>query len=243
MKTYHDDPVLKANFTAEMERHRKLDQFIRGHYGYITLSGKFRGCGIGCAVDSLNRLRGVDDEFHKHSGVAETLGWPLWLTHLYDLLFEGLPNSAYLDFALALPLAVPVGTDKTTMDRILWRFTIFLMDEHITALDSLPARYANTIAKLRAACTRVRGFYGEAIETGKLNLLSVRSAEFYVLSASEFVTISSVKSDIDTARSAADAVCFAACLAAESAESEVTAYQRQADKLIELLKESKNAEN
>ena len=54
--------------------------------------GKFKGCAVGCTIDSLNLVLGKSYKRHKHSVFEEALGIPEWLALLQDSFFENLPK-------------------------------------------------------------------------------------------------------------------------------------------------------
>ena len=121
--TYHADPVLKARFLAELEKHAQADAFLKGTYG--QMNSHFRGCGIGCSLASLNVIAGhhIDRRTSDHERYPTELGWPLWLAYLEDHLFEELPDALSKTWPIRLSTAVPVGVtipDRTLADILCW---------------------------------------------------------------------------------------------------------------------------
>ena len=90
---YHNDPAVKAKHVSRMETHMKADELVRLIYWE---NGK--GCAVGCTIHS-------DD----HAAYETDLGWPQWLAHLEDTMFEGMAEEAAQQFPLRLLTAVPVG--------------------------------------------------------------------------------------------------------------------------------------
>ena len=84
MLTYLNDQQLKADFLAEIGKHEKADQFVKGTYG--KMNGQFRGCAIGCSLHSLNVLQQKADTFEtdNHTRYEAELGLPTWLAYLED---------------------------------------------------------------------------------------------------------------------------------------------------------------
>ncbi|MDE2000853.1 MAG: hypothetical protein KGI52_18220, partial [Burkholderiales bacterium] len=95
MKTYHNNPALKAEFVARMQAHLDADQVIQG-LGYEN----GRGCAIGCTYDK-----------YDHELGPWRLGFPEWYEHLRDAIFEGLPAYEAPAWALRSLTMVPVGVD------------------------------------------------------------------------------------------------------------------------------------
>ena len=76
MLAYHNDPAVKAKYTARFAAHRAADQVIQG-IGFDN----GRGCFVGCTLDN-----------YDHSQFPVELGIPEWLAQLLDKIFEGLPK-------------------------------------------------------------------------------------------------------------------------------------------------------
>ena len=113
MQTYLNSPELKAAFLAEITKHEVQDMFIKGTYG--QMNGDFKGCAIGCSLHSLNVLQGktgaaLADLTDHHERYPAELGWPLWLAHLEDIIFENLPDDLATTWPRRIAEAVPVGT-------------------------------------------------------------------------------------------------------------------------------------
>jgi hypothetical protein len=108
--TYKGDPSFKEAFLRELGKHEAADALIKGTYGQLT-DDRFRGCGVGCSLASLNVLAGqpVDHQTSHHARYPTELGWPLWLAHLEDHVFERLPYGLYQTWPRRLSEAVPVG--------------------------------------------------------------------------------------------------------------------------------------
>ena len=89
--SYNNDTKLKKNLIREMQKHRKADQFVKGTYGKDN--GLFKGCSVGCAVHSLNRIKKTTIAYNDHLELSKAMGCPEWLWRLNDTLFENLPNA------------------------------------------------------------------------------------------------------------------------------------------------------
>lgn len=90
MLSYHNDSKLKKDMVSEMKIHKKQDDFMKG--AYVHQSGRFKGCAVGCAVQSLNVKRGLTLPHDNHAKLAEASGILEWLWRLQDTLFEQLPD-------------------------------------------------------------------------------------------------------------------------------------------------------
>lgn len=75
MQAYKNDPRLKKDFLAEVERHRKADMIIKGTYS--EGSGKnWRGCAVGCSIHSLNVLKGENYTTSDHGVLPQSPPYP-----------------------------------------------------------------------------------------------------------------------------------------------------------------------
>mgnify|MGYP001566569647 CR=1 FL=1 len=107
--TYLGDENLKRDFLMELGKHEAADAIMKGTYG--RLNGVFRGCAIGCALNSLNTLHGKPPlhQTDNHARMPIELGWPLWLAYADDTIFENLPDDLSKTWPRRLAEAVPVG--------------------------------------------------------------------------------------------------------------------------------------
>lgn len=85
---YNNDPKLKEAMIAQMKSHMEQDKLIRGTYGDAEDGDSFKGCAVGCALDSLNIIEGKKESTGKHERYEEELGIPEILARLEDDLFE-----------------------------------------------------------------------------------------------------------------------------------------------------------
>lgn len=103
MLSYHNDIEVKNKYVERFAKHRELDEVIQGtgfHNG--------RGCFVGCTLDS-----------YEHSRFPDELGWPEWLAHLADNIFECLSKEEAPQFGADLLGAVPVGVDLENLRHII----------------------------------------------------------------------------------------------------------------------------
>jgi hypothetical protein len=107
---YHGDPAIKLKYQQRFAAHRAADQVVQG-IGF----DKGRGCFVGCTLDN-----------YEHHLFPVELGWPEWLAHLADAIFEGLPAEDAPQFGTDLLEAVPVGTD---LEPVKWAFGLALLEQ------------------------------------------------------------------------------------------------------------------
>jgi hypothetical protein len=111
MKTFMNG-ISKQAFRTEMLAHQEADAFLQGIYGIINGVGDvFRGCTIGCGIESINRLTGETFAHGSSDDLAEALGWPVWLADLSEAIFEGLSYEDAIHWSLRLVDAIPENVD------------------------------------------------------------------------------------------------------------------------------------
>ena len=124
---YLNSPALKAAVLAEITTHEAQGAVIKGITGaYGRMNETFTGCAIGCTLHSLNVLQGktgaaLTDAINQHARYPVELGWPLWLAHLEDVVFEHLPDALATTWPRRLAEAIPVGAsvDDLVLAKIL----------------------------------------------------------------------------------------------------------------------------
>ena len=83
-------------FVAAAEKHHNLDMLVKDQYGKIK-DGKFQGCSVGCFAYEIDPTL---SNFRAHELVADHYGYPEWLAHLQDDIFEnGGGPDWHVDFA------------------------------------------------------------------------------------------------------------------------------------------------
>ncbi len=115
LRAFHKDPVLKKKMVAEIEKHRKLDQIERGHYG--KQNGHWKGCAVACSVRSLAIIKKeeLQTEYNAHSRYQTDLGIPESLARLEDYLFEYMPADKAQKWPGEFIKAIPVGASLATV--------------------------------------------------------------------------------------------------------------------------------
>ena len=79
----------RQEFLELAKKHYAADMLIKATYGEIE-QGQFKGCSVGCFLYDIKGDK--FDVVDKHQVLADWSGLPVWLHHLQDTLFEGLPN-------------------------------------------------------------------------------------------------------------------------------------------------------
>ena len=110
---FNNSPQLKADLMIELEKHRAVDSIIKGTYG-DSADIIFRGCAVGCSLNSYNIVKGLALDTSKHKNY-ELFGIPELLARLEDSIFEGLPDTHNLDWPINFMSAINIGADLSTV--------------------------------------------------------------------------------------------------------------------------------
>ncbi len=231
MLSYHNDENLKSLVISEMKKHREKDQFIKGSYGEYE-DGKFKGCAVGCTIDSLNLVLDKSYNTSEHSAFESALGIPEWLARLQDTLFENLPDDESSQFAVDFLSSVPVGVN---LEPVKWKFCVFILKEGIDRIVNQENLSDELRERVISAIRGVLNLHESAIISGQWDSEAAWSA---ARSAAESAAWSA-ESAAWSARSAAESAAWSARSAAWSAESAArsAAFQRYSLELINILKE------
>jgi len=181
MKTvsYHNDPKLKKDMVSEMKKHYEMDAFDKGTYGHMN--GQFKGCAVGCGVNSLNVRRGLKIAVDDHAEYSKALGIPEWLARIEDTLFEKLPEKESKEFPLAFVKAIPIGVD---LEPVKWKFCSFLLKENIDRV--LKLKIDDKLKEqVVTAIQGVLKLHENALETGKWDESAAWSAAWSAARSAE----------------------------------------------------------
>ncbi len=217
MLTYHNNKKIKSSIVAEMKKHQKNDQFIKGSYS--KMNGKFKGCAVGCAIDSFNIRLGKAYKNDSHKAFEEAIGVPEWLARLQDGVFENLPDGESSQFAVDLLDAIPVGVDLTP---VKWKFSVYLLKENIDIVMALSIEQElkeKVVSSIRQCLT----VNEDAVKTGAWNEIAAWSAARSAESAAR-----SADSAAESAWSAAESAWSAARSAESAARSAESAAESAA---------------
>ncbi len=206
MLTYNNDPELKAKLIKQLQDHYDADEIIKGQYWE---NGK--GCAVGCTLHSSNHEEG-----------EKKLGWPAWLLHLEDKLFEGMSNDKAKEFPLDIAKSIGVGKTFQELNKIKWKFCAYLLNENIKTvllLENISEELKKEVIDAIRGCLKL---HEDAIKNGEM---AARSAAWSAESAARSAAWSAAWS----AESAADSAAWSAARsAAWSAESAAESAARSA---------------
>jgi hypothetical protein len=80
-------------FLERTKAHYAADMLMSGLYA-DERKGTFVGCSVGCLLHDAHpqmTTEQIEEIEEKHAAVADAYGYPEWLAHLQDAVFEGLP--------------------------------------------------------------------------------------------------------------------------------------------------------
>ena len=218
MLSYLNDPAVKEKFTLRFAAHRAADEVIQGE-GFNP--EKNRGCFVGCTLDN-----------YDHSQFPEQLGWPQWLAHLADEIFEGIPASQAPQFGTDLLAAVPVGKD---LEPVRHMIAISRHERQIKRLEGNTEPYAE---QCRTALQGVIDYCkGELTQTNSESAESAESARSAAGSAEAAAwSAESAESAAWSAESAAESAAWSAAESAAWSAAESDEYQIERDTLLAVLR-------
>jgi hypothetical protein len=216
MLSYHNDPSLKSLVVQEMKKHQAQDQFIKGSYGEVN--GKFKGCAVGCTIDSVNVILGKSYDTSSHDVLEGAIGIPEWLSILQDSFFENLPVGENSQFAVDFLDAIPVGVN---LEPVKWKFCAFLMREGIERVLGLKDISEELREQVLSAMRGVLALNESAITTGQWDLEAARAARSAAWAARSASWDAEAWSALRTAHAAVDAVAVAWSSAAAAVRAAV----------------------
>jgi len=232
--------ITKQQFIDEIKLHMKLDNFQQRFY---QENGK--GCAVGCAIASINKLKNVAEEYNNHSCYELHLGIPEWLAKLENSIFEGLAIEDAKEWPLQFSTAINEGAD---LNAIKLPFLVYVLETNIA---NQTANYSQCIDD------KIKQIIKQVIAVNEQMIAALKSNDEQQIKAAEsaaWSARSAVRAAAESARSAARSAVRAAAWSAEwsaawsaawSAESaewsaaRAAAFKKFANKLIKLLKECK----
>lgn len=159
--------ISKAIMVAAMEEHARQDELIAGNYGRRK-GRKFRGCSVGCSIDTINEITGKRHSFSNHVALAKELGLPEPLIEMQDAIFEGLAQDQQMEWPLKFYRAIPENVDLTiSVNRILVRVLAEIVLPTV-AVDNLILKSA-----IEGACIAIET--GDGLDIARENAWSVYS--------------------------------------------------------------------
>jgi hypothetical protein len=119
VKAFHNDESIKQKYLKRVEQHRLADELIQG-----TGWEDGKGCAVGCTLDK-----------YEHAAYETELGIPEWLARVEDTIFEGLTEKEAQGWPERFLSAIHPGAD---LDKVKTPFLVFILEENLKTLDSLP---------------------------------------------------------------------------------------------------------
>ena len=237
MKAY-EMGITKEEFVNETKRHQRLDHFINGSY-----SNGVKGCAVGCAIKSINRLKKTSINTADHSALEEHGICPEWLARVQDVIFEGVYLERSKKWPVEFAEAINTGAD---LNKIKIPFIVYLLKCNIEGQKRLLLTSNNK--PLHQLVIDINNQMIIAQESGSDILISEArsSAESAIRSAAwstRLLAWSSAESAIRSAVWSAELVARSAGAALRSAvwsaspeawSAEV--FEKYADQLLELIK-------
>lgn len=154
---YNNDPKLKSALVREIKWHQKQDRIVQGQYG--SCGEEFRGCAIGCAINSLSRVQKKCLPTDRHMVLQEELGIPVEIAHLIDAIFEELSQADAMGWPLRVAKAVKPGAD---LSMVIPHFLYWILSGEKDGLLSLSDLQAET----RTFISAVNDIYAQWTATG-----------------------------------------------------------------------------
>jgi hypothetical protein len=242
--------VNKDEFIKEIKWHMEQDAFMRGTYNENN-KNNFKGCAVGCSINSINRLLGTAYDHDEHVDMAETLQIPEWLVRLEDKIFEGLSEEESKEWPLRFSEAINVGAN---LDKIEPAFLVYV-------LESMPKSPISSKAVNRAIALWKRDdLYSDAWKKESRAIYDDAADAAYAADAADVANAATANATANAydyanayanacaiayanANAAANATANAANAAANAVVSarvkKEETYKKFSDKLIELMRECK----
>lgn len=207
---YHNDPSTKLKYQNRYEEHRKADEVVQG-LGY----SKGRGCFVGCTLDA-----------YDHSRFPTELGWPEWLAHLADKIFEGLSKEEAPEFGFNLLEAVQAGQ---YLEPVRWQLAALRHGKHLAEIAELADKQSKYAVEVKKALKQVIAYCEDTHKTEKTRAAAQSAAQ----SAAHAATHAAAQAAAWVARAARAAACAAksapqaaqaAACAAAHATTQATAH-------------------
>jgi hypothetical protein len=239
---FHNDPALKTLLIEELVKHEEADAIVQGAYGESN-AAEFKGCAVGCSIQSLNTRLGKTIATNDHSAYETELGIPRILAKLEDRIFEGLDKEASKGFPRRFIEAVNVGADLS----LVWaKFAVWLLVDENDGVIRF-AKSERTIKAIRdVADLYTRTIGGEVIDRAMWKTAAADAAAAAYADAATAYAATAAADAAAAAAAAADAAAAAAAYAADAAATATATgvgarkihFGKCADKLIEILKET-----
>ncbi len=255
---FHNNPSIKDKLLADLTEHAKFDRIVHGQYWENG-----RGCAIGCTLHSMGVKSGNTGD---HSLYETKLGIPRVIARMEDRIFEGLTNGKSKEWPLRFTRAIQPGADLS----MVWpRLTLWMLSEELpkyvqklrhakqkAAIEEVAGLFREwcdgaSLSSLRERLSGARAKVWEARTAYAYDAYAAYAAAAAAYAAYAAADAADAADDAYAADAAADAAYAAAADAADAAaydaarsraeEARSLAYERMADKLIELLESAPQA--
>jgi len=256
--------VNKDQFIKEIKWHNEQDAFMQGTY-IEDNKNNFRGCAVGCSINSINKLLGTAYDYDEHIDMAETLQIPEWLVRVEDKIFEELSEKDSKEWPLRFSEAINVGDD---LDKIKPAFLVYVLESipgthevvhraialwkrddlysdawkkescavYNDAADTAYAANAVNAAAYAAAYAAYAAYAADAAAAfANANANAYANAAADTANATAYAANAAADA-VDTANAAAYAENAAADAAVSARVKKEETYKKFSDKLIELIK-------
>ncbi|NRA94157.1 MAG: hypothetical protein HRU26_16015, partial [Psychroserpens sp.] len=140
MKTCEN--ISKAELEKELNWHLEQDKIIQGSYMPDEEGEEFKGCMMGCAVNSISRAKGIHLNYSDHKQQAEFLGLPEWFVYLYERIFEGLNTEDAKQWVIDCFNAIPEGVETKKIDQLETPIKIWILEKTLSYHDDEEVRKA-----------------------------------------------------------------------------------------------------
>jgi hypothetical protein len=138
------DPKVREKYIDRVQAHAVADEIVQGKYWE---NGK--GCAVGCTVQTGDS---------PHEAMETELGIPRELAWLEDTIFEGLSNGEAKAFPLRFLKAINTGAD---LSLITAKFMVWQFDDDKYGMKNIPEVKADT--EMMGFCEEVVALYKRVI--------------------------------------------------------------------------------
>jgi len=247
MSAYHNDPAIKSKLLADLQAHADADRLVKGQYWE---NGK--GCAVGCTLQSLGATSNADD----HAEYETRLGIPQMLARLEDTIFEGLPNTDAMRWPMRFSAAITPGAD---LSRVGWHWLHWLLTDGLPRVNDaavtaaikqcadvlLPLMRGESVGRVAAdaayaayaAGAAGAAAYAAAYAAGAAGAAAYAAA--YAAASAAYAAADAAYAAAHAADDAAGAAYAADAAYAAAGKADAAAYQRMANKLVQLLEDAK----
>ena len=227
MLSFHNEQAVKDKYVNRVIFHQEADNLIRG----IGWTGG-KGCAVGCTLEN-----------YDHTQYPVELGIPEWLAQLEDGLFEGMTEDKSKTWPQKFLESIPLGIGERDFEiKVKAPFLVFILRETLNTFDN--EKYEAVTAAVNGAITL---WQRNDIGSRKWNEAAARAAKAAAWAAARAAiwAARAARAPVWAALAAgaaagaaswaswATAAAALATAAASTAEAE--AFDKYADKLIELL--------